>query len=1189
MSVKHLKYYDVPFLTPFSFEGRAHKLCKLPNGILTLLISDPTENSSACSLTVATGSHNDPIEVPGLAHLCEHMVLAAGSRKYPDPGLYHEKILKNGGSQNAFTTGEQTTFYFQLPNIYHSLERGFEEALDIFGSFFEEPLFNSTIINKETYAIESEHGLNTSTNSKIFYHGVRLLANENHPFNRFSTGNISTLSSIPHLKGLNLKSQLHEYFKENYCATKMTLCLRGPQSIHSLARLAANNFSQIRMHPSQGRFSPPRSPTKWRKSPCEEQKDVRLEKMRILRGTWLPKYHGNLCFMPDQEQKVLFIKSSKNPVVRFVFPAVEKSTRFTSKDLKLMTHFWPELLGDDSHGSFSHWLTKRNWITCCYAFVSEIATGNSSLILELDLTKSGFQNIPYIVKILLKQIVPAFSQKFTLELARFLSEQNCIDLIRFLYQSAEISPMEECAKLSCLLQDDLEAIDPACIFRGFPMLIDIKNQTIGNYGENKESDTWWIGQAIKFQNFLKQFMTLSNMRMIILGDITESTLGFTHSDLITDVFYEFEYCKRKHVTNPKEELVTDYSFTIPPPNCFIPSWAGSYPHLKNMLIESSAKSQSVPLSCTIQNTAHKAIPHLASQNSNHEMWVLPDEDDVSLHLKCIVSFEIFALDLEASPQSTMNLEILGQIISISLLPQIYPSLKLGFTCELIPSKKGDVRLRFTICGFSEQLITVVKFIIEIIRKISEDPSFPSKETFRRARILVRNNYERAADENCANIGSIGLYIVLEKYMWSLEDRLDALEEIDLFSLKKFCASFIESTKYLSLFVQGDLSCADELNSYLHRNFTQHLGGGIYETCGKNFLIKTTKILEPGTNLCVQHDGQKDDPNNSIVYFIQTGHRNDKDAFTLSSFTAFLLSLTLTKELRTKRQVGYLVTGGLRLLSDSIGLHITIMSSGSPLDLETKIDQYLWYLESQIEKLTEEEFRKEYVRVYLRLLDGNCSGDVNESSGPIDLLSELVANVQMGDSEILASPTMKRHRRLQNQIIQEQYNFSTQGESIDCHLLTNMPLKQYLEFFRTYITVNSTKRSKISIMIACSMAEKEIINRKIFLQLEAFLKVKGFAIPVDDLQKIVERSKGKPKNLALELYSSFHARNEARRLCSVVLAELFKMLAMSLRHRYGNLSRDDTSRKDSQEWNSNVKSALELRVIEDINLFKRVQL
>ncbi|SSD61122.1 uncharacterized protein SCODWIG_02883 [Saccharomycodes ludwigii] len=108
--------YKLPLYLPISNLEKRYKLFKLPNGLLCFLISDPTEKIASCSLTVATGAFNDPENMLGLAHLCEHMLLAGGSKEYTDPQIFHEEIGKNNGSFNAYTTGEQTTFYFEIPN-----------------------------------------------------------------------------------------------------------------------------------------------------------------------------------------------------------------------------------------------------------------------------------------------------------------------------------------------------------------------------------------------------------------------------------------------------------------------------------------------------------------------------------------------------------------------------------------------------------------------------------------------------------------------------------------------------------------------------------------------------------------------------------------------------------------------------------------------------------------------------------------------------------------------------------------------------------------------------------------------------------------------------------------------------------------------------------------------------------------
>ena len=59
------------------------------------------------------GSYDEPAEVGGLAHFCEHM-MALGSKKYPNEGIYKDKAGKYGGKTNAFTANEATCYQFVI-------------------------------------------------------------------------------------------------------------------------------------------------------------------------------------------------------------------------------------------------------------------------------------------------------------------------------------------------------------------------------------------------------------------------------------------------------------------------------------------------------------------------------------------------------------------------------------------------------------------------------------------------------------------------------------------------------------------------------------------------------------------------------------------------------------------------------------------------------------------------------------------------------------------------------------------------------------------------------------------------------------------------------------------------------------------------------------------------------------------
>ena len=317
---------DVQLLTPLSYSDRSHKLCILPNGVLALLISDPEDKMTSCSISVASGSHSDIKGQPGVAHLFEHMLLAGGSRDYPRPGYYIDAIAKYNGFQNAFTTGEQTTFYFEVPVLSAGGTVTFENVMDILSSYFREPIFNPLIMNKEVYAINSEHESNMSSLSKILYHATRLLANPDHPFSQFSTGNIKSLGNMSEHHSQNLRSMLTDYYKRCVSPDKMTICLRGPQSLNMLTKIAYSKIGtnwkrrkSIRRSLSSIKLNPH---IRSKIGTEHKKRSTNIENFSILQKEWLPKYGSIPCFLPcsNENHNSIFISSNKTSTVRFIFP-----------------------------------------------------------------------------------------------------------------------------------------------------------------------------------------------------------------------------------------------------------------------------------------------------------------------------------------------------------------------------------------------------------------------------------------------------------------------------------------------------------------------------------------------------------------------------------------------------------------------------------------------------------------------------------------------------------------------------------------------------------------------------------------------------------------------------------------------------------------------------------------------------
>lgn len=93
---------------PFS-SVRKMKTITLSNGLRVLVINDKCASQSTAALIVdGVGQFTDPDELPGLAHLMEHMILSYNNdSKFGKRGDLEDWLADNGGTSNAFTAYQQ--------------------------------------------------------------------------------------------------------------------------------------------------------------------------------------------------------------------------------------------------------------------------------------------------------------------------------------------------------------------------------------------------------------------------------------------------------------------------------------------------------------------------------------------------------------------------------------------------------------------------------------------------------------------------------------------------------------------------------------------------------------------------------------------------------------------------------------------------------------------------------------------------------------------------------------------------------------------------------------------------------------------------------------------------------------------------------------------------------------------------
>lgn len=218
----------------------------MANSISVVLINDNHRKTGAAQLSVSSGTFHDPPDMSGIAHLLEHM-LFLGSAKYAEENNLHNFCFRHNGDINAVTREEMTCYQLDMDaNDAHFSSRThmapFEEALDRLANLFIDPRLLQSTVRRELHAVNSElQAIQTKDDIRLDLI-KRQWANQNHPYSK-------CLASPRHaLKAYSLAqitAAVRSYFRRNYSANLMKLCVAAPFSLDILQVWVDTSFANI--------------------------------------------------------------------------------------------------------------------------------------------------------------------------------------------------------------------------------------------------------------------------------------------------------------------------------------------------------------------------------------------------------------------------------------------------------------------------------------------------------------------------------------------------------------------------------------------------------------------------------------------------------------------------------------------------------------------------------------------------------------------------------------------------------------------------------------------------------------------------------------------------------------------------------------------------------------------------------
>ncbi|XP_022087201.1 nardilysin-like [Acanthaster planci] len=369
---------------------------------------------AAAALCVGIGSFCEPDDIPGLAHFLEHMVFM-GSEKYPDENSFDAFVRTHGGSDNASTDCERTTFIFEVH------QKSFHEGLMRFAQFFTAPLLKASSTDRELEAVDSEFQMSLPSDYHRKLQLIGAMSREGHPMGKFMWGNSTTLKTQPSARNIDVQQRLIEFRKRVYSAQYMTLAVQSRETLDILEEWIRETFSDIpnngQERPSSESCGEPFSLETFHKL----YKVVPVQKAHMLDITWS---------MPNQRQ------------------------HYRCKPLNYLS--W--LIGHEGHGSILALLKKRALALILFSGNAETGfehNGTHAMFsISITLTDQGFTQVEEVLAIvfqyikMLQAIGPQeriFQEIKTIDDNdfRFKEETEPIEYVETVAESMQLYPPQE--------------------------------------------------------------------------------------------------------------------------------------------------------------------------------------------------------------------------------------------------------------------------------------------------------------------------------------------------------------------------------------------------------------------------------------------------------------------------------------------------------------------------------------------------------------------------------------------------------------------------------------------------------------------------------------------------------------------------------------------------------------------------
>ncbi|KDE02956.1 hypothetical protein MVLG_06522 [Microbotryum lychnidis-dioicae p1A1 Lamole] len=584
------------------------------------------------------------------------------------------------------------------------------------------------------------------------------------------------------------------------------------------------------------------------------------------------------------------------PQLRIEFPSPDSRAHWSSKPSSFLSHY----VGHEGPGSILAELKRRGWATSLSAGGDNGAAGFDFFRINVNLTAVGLTNYKDVISLVFKYL----------------------DIL------ASTTPQrwafDEMMKLGQIGWRWKENVQPTALVKSLA-----SRMATTLYPPEKILSGPWYATKFDEELFGRYARTLRMERCRIFLGSREVVEGREWSQ--KERYYGTEYrIDRLDDLGFKITTTSEGKLALPKPNPFVP---------ENLeLVTKTPAAEPVKRPTLIRQNSRSRVFH-----KKDDRWCIPRANAYFL-LKTPVADE--------SPISAMKTQLVTQLVEETLAEYSYDASLAGLSYGVGSAPQG---LEIYVWGYSDKLPLLLQVVLKKLKGLDLGGE-GMKGLFYLVMERLRKAYKNARLENPSTLADAKLRWLTRETYWTFEQRLEALQAITPEQIQPHIEALLAQVRIEAL-IHGNLT-ADQAIALSNTVESTLLPSPSSAPPSEDEHHRALVFPKPCNLIHRSRVVSLENVNSAASVYYQIGHaRDEKTLVTLAMF-AQIAKVPIFSTLRTKEQLGYIVSSSTWSLYSLIGFRIIVQSERSPEYLESRIKALWSSFENVLKEMTEEAFGKQ---------------------------------------------------------------------------------------------------------------------------------------------------------------------------------------------------------------------------------------